>query len=496
MIAVAALSIATLRPSAFTFRHAPPVCVAGTYDSEDWWSGDSAAKQEEEDDDDENDSSRRWLRLANCDVLPPPPGRPCAAVIHFVGGALVGASPRQTYGSFLEGVSDSADVAIVATPCTGLETGLDHWQAASEVMLRWAAAMPEVNAMLEKRKYPKLDALPVLGLGHSLGAKLLLLLGSDASMAEALGRPRCANALLCFNNYSARKSVPLLEQAVALGKDDGPLGTLSRFGAQTAGGQFASLGSLGEILGDGASAGLRGAAGAVGSGELADKIDAGFGALGNALGLGDGLPGGLGVAGGDGSGSAAESFAKSLDKTAAAFGMLGKEAGAAGQRASDFASAAAGDGGSGATDGRTFPLDDEFTPGPQETDSIISSRYSVGRNLLVRFGNDDIDQSSGLARLLQKRFTDDVTGIGGRLDFKKLDGTHVTPNAPRLPSEAELERMLNSVGMGMGGDIASGLSEAVAGMREVAGKASDEREAASETVAEFVRREARKAASG
>ena len=94
----------------------------------------------------------------------------------------------------------------------------------------------------------------------------------------------------------------------------------------------------------------------------------------------------------------------------------------------------------------------------------------------------------------KKRFTDDVTGIGGRLDFKKLDGTHVTPNAPRLPSEAELERMLNSVGMG--GDIASGLSEAVAGMREVAGKASDEREAASETVAEFVRREARKAASG
>ena len=52
MIAVAALSIATLRPPAFSFRHAPPVCVAGTYDSEDWWSGDSAAKKEEEDDDD------------------------------------------------------------------------------------------------------------------------------------------------------------------------------------------------------------------------------------------------------------------------------------------------------------------------------------------------------------------------------------------------------------------------------------------------------------
>ena len=27
-------------------------------------------------------------------------------------------------------------------------------------------------------------------------------------MAEALGAPRCANALLCYNNYSARRSVP------------------------------------------------------------------------------------------------------------------------------------------------------------------------------------------------------------------------------------------------------------------------------------------------
>ena len=44
--------------------------------------------------------------------------------------------PRASYGAFLEGLSDGANVCIVATPCTGLETGLDHWQAASEVMLR------------------------------------------------------------------------------------------------------------------------------------------------------------------------------------------------------------------------------------------------------------------------------------------------------------------------------------------------------------------------
>ena len=175
--------------------------VAGTYSSDDW-SGDSWAEVEQ--DDEEDDSSRRWLKIAGCDVLPPPSAS-CAGVVHFVGGALVGSAPQQAYGAFLEGVSDSANVCIVATPCNGLDTGLDHWQAASEVMLRWCAAQSEIDTMLQTRQLPRLDALPVVGLGHSLGAKLLLLLGSDASMSEALGTRRCANALLCYNNYSAKK---------------------------------------------------------------------------------------------------------------------------------------------------------------------------------------------------------------------------------------------------------------------------------------------------
>ena len=47
-------------------------------------------------------------------------------------------------------------------------------------------------------------------------------------------------------------------------------------------------------------------------------------------------------------------------------------------------------------------------------------------------------RSSRFARLLQRRFTDDdgwtdeFRAIGGRLDFKVLEGTHVTPNVPQL----------------------------------------------------------------
>lgn len=35
-------------------------------------------------------------------------------------------------------------------------------------------------------------------------------------------------------------------------------------------------------------------------------------------------------------------------------------------------------------------------------------------------------------QLLRLRFTDELRGIGGRVDFKRVDGTHVTPNVPPL----------------------------------------------------------------
>ena len=93
------------------------------------------------------------------------------------------------------------------------------------------------------------------------------------------------------------------------------------------------------------------------------------------------------------------------------------------------------------------------------------------------------DQSSALARLLQARFTDAETGLGGRLDFKRLDGTHVTPNAPDWSAYLRgLDRgVVESVGAA---DAADALERAAA-----------ERAAASATVADFIQRELRRAAT-
>ena len=109
--------------------------------------------------------------------------------------------------------------------------------------------------------------------------------------------------------------------------------------------------------------------------------------------------------------------------------------------------------------------------------------YAVSRNLLVRFAADDIDQSSALAGLLKARFTDSETGIGGRLEFKKLDGNHVTPNTPVSLA------LLDTLDWGLLEQM--GLADGAGGLVDAAAEAAR----ASEVVGEFARREARRAAT-
>lgn len=445
--------------------------AAGAYSSDDWMGDSWTEKKQENDDERQGNYDQRWLQLGDCDVLTPPLGEPCAGLVHFVGGAFVGATPKPAYSAFLEGISDATNLCIVATPVAGL-TGLDHYGAANEIMLRWCAAISAVHEALDARERAvnptaassfSAARLPVLGLGHSLGAKLLVLLGSDAGLAENVG-PRCANVLVAYNSYSAKASVPMLEQAVA---------AAGAAQASGLGGAFApgvaSLSSVGEGLSATASEGLRALGRTIGSNEaVGSTLDAGLGALADGLGglgLGSALGGALGARSGGGGGGGGKAVERQLEEAASALGALGNEFGRAGRRASDRLA------------GEAELADDEFTPSPEETAKLARESYAVGRNLLVRFADDDIDQSPGLARLFKARFTDEVTGIGGRLDFKTVDGTHVTPNTPRVGA------YLDSIDVGLAEQL--GVAETA---RNLA-RADDEREAASEVVAEFMRRE-------
>ncbi len=118
------------------------------------------------------------------------PRRP-RAVIHFLGGALVAAAPQVTYRRLLEVLARSGYL-VVATP---LVNNPYHQDMAREAL-----------ASLERTLAPWPGYLPVYGLGHSMGCKLHLLIGS------LLAAERAGNIFLAFNNFPAQQAVPWIDK--------------------------------------------------------------------------------------------------------------------------------------------------------------------------------------------------------------------------------------------------------------------------------------------
>lgn len=123
---------------------------------------------------------------------------PPRAVIHFLGGALVGAAPHITYRYLLEKLADSGFL-IVATPYS---LSFDHLATCDEVLTKFERLAPTLA-----RQY---GALPVVGIGHSCGALLHLLI-----TCLFPDTPRAANALLSFNNKPISDAVPFFEEFFA-----------------------------------------------------------------------------------------------------------------------------------------------------------------------------------------------------------------------------------------------------------------------------------------
>ncbi len=119
------------------------------------------------------------------------------AIVHFLGGAFVAAAPQITYRLLLEDLAKQGYV-IVATPFINT---FDHRSIASQVY----NSFEDTFELLQRRRLIPSD-LPTYGVGHSMGCKLHLLIGS---MYEV---NRSGNILISFNNFSARDAVPLIGQ--------------------------------------------------------------------------------------------------------------------------------------------------------------------------------------------------------------------------------------------------------------------------------------------
>jgi hypothetical protein len=136
-----------------------------------------------------------WQEIAGNSVLIPP--RP-KGIIHFLGGAFVAAAPQVTYRLLLEHLGDRGYVTI-ATPFMNT---FDHVEIARSVLHRFEQTVDHLHTTRTlKRSY-----LPIYGIGHSMGSKLHLLIGSLFSVERA------GNILMSFNNFPAQRSIPFFEQ--------------------------------------------------------------------------------------------------------------------------------------------------------------------------------------------------------------------------------------------------------------------------------------------
>ncbi|WLT37659.1 DUF1350 family protein [Synechocystis sp. B12] len=225
-----------------------------------------------------------WREISGSWVLVPP--QPIA-VVHFLGELL---SVRLQCGLSL---------AINGTRQSWLCGGghpfvntFDHQAIARSVLNRFEIILER----LQKQGDIPSGLLPVYGLGHSLGCKLHLLIGSLYEVERA------GNILVAFNNYPVKQAIPFGEQLAQLQLDK---------------------------------------------------------------------------------------FLTGLQKQLRQFNLQ-------------------------------LDLNFEFTPSPEETNLLIAENYRVRRNLLIKFSNDDIDQTLGLRPILNQQTSDLVA-------YCPLPGNHLTP---------------------------------------------------------------------
>ena len=136
-----------------------------------------------------------WQEVSGSWVLIPP--RP-KGIVHFLGGAFVATAPHVTYRWLLEQLGRQG-YAVIATPF--LNT-LDHTAIARDVLNRFETTLNRLQAKTALNK----RYLPIYGVGHSMGYKLHLLIGSLFSVERA------GNILISFNNYPAKRAIPFIEQ--------------------------------------------------------------------------------------------------------------------------------------------------------------------------------------------------------------------------------------------------------------------------------------------
>eukprot|EP00550_Attheya_septentrionalis_P006538 CAMPEP_0198287662 /NCGR_PEP_ID=MMETSP1449-20131203/6389_1 /TAXON_ID=420275 /ORGANISM="Attheya septentrionalis, Strain CCMP2084" /LENGTH=577 /DNA_ID=CAMNT_0043985637 /DNA_START=303 /DNA_END=2036 /DNA_ORIENTATION=+ len=177
---------------------------------------DDANKQDKYNEHDDEPSGSRmepeeedlleWERVGTYSwVLWPDPAQTPTSILHFVGGAAFGSLPRQCYAPLLEGICTLTHCIVVCTPLVPQKRIFSHLDLAADLTQRFQDLY---HTILEDEYAPSvLATLPIVGVGHSLGSRLLTIMATHTQLSRD-AMPRAANILIAFNNYNAQGSIP------------------------------------------------------------------------------------------------------------------------------------------------------------------------------------------------------------------------------------------------------------------------------------------------
>eukprot|EP00892_Ulva_mutabilis_P006911 jgi/Ulvmu1/4592/UM002_0321.1 len=257
-----------------------------------------------------------------------PTGHP-DGIVHFIGGAFVGAAPQTSYKYLINSIA-KAGYTVIQTP---YPFTFAHEELAMDLLKSYMACVQNMKEIGLENAVPK--HVPTHGIGHSNGALMHLLIGS---LVQA---PYTSNVLMSYNNKEVADAIPIpgfVERArpfLQQGRERGVM--LSKEDIRERCKQLLGTNSL----------------------------------------------------------------------PAAALGLSGDDVGPLLSQLSSCLEEIE----LGATN---------FKPTPQESRSLIASRYSVPNSLMVRFESDNIDETPEMLDLIQRE-------QGRLIKEAALPGTHVTP---------------------------------------------------------------------
>lgn len=134
--------------------------------------------------------------MGSCDVLIPSED-PVATVL-FIGGLGAGINPPTFYGNLLQRISETERLVIVCARLSAIPS-TDHLDLSQRAIQSLFLAFASLSADIQ--------ALPVIGMGHSLGCKLMLLASLDSKIRQEVQMKACV--YMSFNNSRLRQALPI-----------------------------------------------------------------------------------------------------------------------------------------------------------------------------------------------------------------------------------------------------------------------------------------------